>query len=333
MKPVVQLLVPDDLALRQAFLQILELKCQFYPHAYFQELERRLGIRCGIVDHLFSPDFKGNIWLALNSGKPMGYLSLEASPWDSKYMGKQVLKISNFEIFSQDESEIRLGARALLEACLAELKELGSTYCLTRVDASDPALMSALLECGFLQIETLLTFGARQQAMSVQLTSFQSPFKLQELAPSDLPWAASLSAVEVNPFDRFHADPALDGDKPEKFMRAWVNDGARGYCDANFKVMLNGVDAGFALWQKNETLAGKIKFWVPRLVLGAVASPMRGQGAYKTLCAEPAKIFFGQGAQAIEMSTQAENLGAVRAWKSLGLQLMQTQYSFRKISG
>lgn len=244
-------------------------------------------------------------WVAGDEPGDGGFTQWQPSPWDAAILGRAAYRITAFQAW-------RNGAAEALLQTVAQVVPSGA-YVFGRADARTPGLTEALHNSGFQIVEHMLSFGT-----AVQDWKSKAPhLVLEPLTQEDSAWAEDLAQRARNNEDRYHADPVA-APFADAFMRQWVRDGLGGFCEHAFKIRVQGQMAGFALWQGAKDVAPGL-LAPAKLLLGAVDPDWQGHGAYTSLTVGGGRAMAQAGAKHIEMTTQAGNVAAVKAWQNAGL--------------
>ena len=217
--------------------------------------------------------------------------------------------------------DVRDSARALscvLDACATA----GIAYVTCAVAAADLPAIRTLSACGFGLVET------RCYHYRALGAGAQERYPVRLATPDDVPSLAHAASSSVNPFDRFHADPAISSDEADRLMEEWVRASVlRGFADATIVPDVERPEAFCTVKYYREHWDG----WGMRLsqpVLSAV-SP-RHKGWYVHLISEVEEHFRGIGAEHALVVTQLTNNAVFRSWEKLGYRFGKGEHVFSK---
>jgi ribosomal protein S18 acetylase RimI-like enzyme len=277
------------------------------------------------LESMLDESSEGEIWVAMDEGRPKGLLRLKSLPWDSVILCHPAFKISHLETFNASFIESEAILAALLDVCLGHLKQFPSAHCHTRIPSSAVDIKKSLAMAGFSKKDNLNTYGARLSEIKMFVDKYKaSSLEIRPIRSDDVNWARQLSKNAVNPNDRFHADMLLSG-HADDFMEGWIDGCLSGYCDNNFMASVDGQSAGFALWQSGKEESDSLGVQIAQLALGAVSKNFSGLGIHKALVAHGCEHFAGHGADFVVMPTQAENFAAIRSMNVLGWVLLKQE--------
>lgn len=241
------------------------------------------------------------------------YFLAEKLPWDSEHFG---LKTCRLEAILLDPAANNLVEQTTLLTFALPfwsrfLKSEGIKYALANIDTRNNILVAELARAGYLPIETRVIFWRDLSGLD---SSKRYSVRLAE--SKDLESLEEASAQNVNPLDRFHADPLLPKEKVDELMRLWVrNSITGGFADGAIVPDMEPADAfcTFKLHKKQWALWG-VKAAQPIL---AAVSPNR-RGWYVKLMSEVGHYLREAGAEKAFMATQLGNSAVIRSWNSLG---------------
>lgn len=153
---------------------------------------------------------------------PLALLA-ERLAWDSDFFGLGVARLN--AVFPLEAPFVRLDAvwNKPLEKLLKQAQRRGVRYLFAMVDPRDTALLRSLGELGFALIETrYYHHGPLTEPPEGER------FPVREARPEDVPSLARTAAEQVNPYDRFHADPFMQGEDTGRLMRRWIEESIAG---------------------------------------------------------------------------------------------------------
>ena len=139
------------------------------------------------------------------------------TPWDAVVFGHPTGEI--LSVRYADPGRLA----ALLALFLAERRRAGLRLCVTRVPADDRDLRRALMESGFVQVETALRMVNARLSRPVGKPPFADDLKLDEPVPGDEPALVAIGRDAFN-YSRFHEDPFVDVALARRRYQRWVED-------------------------------------------------------------------------------------------------------------
>lgn len=139
------------------------------------------------------------------------------TPWDAAVFGHPTGEILSVRYTDPE----RLAA--LLALFLAERRRAGLRLCVARVPADDRDLRRALIESGFVQVETALRMVNARLGRPAGRPPFADDLKLEEPVPGDEPALVAIGHDAFN-YSRFHEDPFVDVALARRRYQRWVED-------------------------------------------------------------------------------------------------------------
>ena len=139
------------------------------------------------------------------------------TPWDAAVFGYPTGEILSV----QYTDPARLAA--LLALFLAEGRRAGLRLCVTRVPADDRELRRALMESGFVQVETALRMVHARLQRPVEKPPFADDLKLEQPVPGDEQALVAIGRDAFN-YGRLHEDPFVDVSLARRRYQRWVED-------------------------------------------------------------------------------------------------------------
>ncbi|PWK83090.1 hypothetical protein [Fulvimonas soli] len=295
------------------------------PHGFIRQVDRRYDLAVHL-DHLLRPlDARDDFRIGHGKGADERWVLLERLPWDSAFFGRGVARLhACVDPRGPTPPRADTGAAvAAIGAALALAAQHGIDYVFGTVDARDLPGIRSLCASGFELIETRCHYH-------LALADWQGDRHPARLAtPADMPSLARAARDTVNPFDRFHADPAIPPEDADRLMETWVRASiAGGFADATLVPDVASPEAFCTVRYHREHWQG----WGLRLaqpVLSVVAP--RHRGWYVRLIAEVNHHLRGIGAEHAFLVTQATNNAVIRSWEKLGYQYGKAEHVFRRL--
>jgi hypothetical protein len=139
------------------------------------------------------------------------------TPWDAAVFGHPTGEI--LSIRHSDPGRLA----ELMALWGAERRRAGLRLCVTRVPADDRDLRRALIESGFVQVETVLRMVHARLGRPVGKPPFADDLKLEEPVPGDKQALVAIGRDAFN-YSRFHEDPFVDVALARQRYQRWVED-------------------------------------------------------------------------------------------------------------
>lgn len=253
------------------------------------------------------------------------WVLLEKLPWDSEFFGRGMARL-NAVVRPGTVADLREDsqlASEALDAVLAEAKRRNVDYVLSPAAPSNLHFLRVLAKSGFELIET------RCHYHRALLEPPQQRYATRLATPDDVPSLARAARTMVNPFDRFHADPAIAPTDADRMMERWVEASiVNGFADATIVPAVDQPEAFCTAKYHRQHWAGwNIKLSQP--VLSAV-SP-RHRGWYIRILMELDEHLRSIGAEHSFLITQITNNAVVRSWEKIGYQFGKGEHVFRRL--
>lgn len=156
-------------------------------------------------------------------GSPSMAVLAERLPWDSEFFGVGIARFHGIFPIARETETASIDKRPALESLIEQARRRGIAYLFGGVDPRDLPLLRALGESAFVLIETR-TFhhGPIEPADLIER------WPVRRATPEDIESLATVAARQVNPFDRFHADPFFRAEDVARLMRRWVEESIAG---------------------------------------------------------------------------------------------------------
>ncbi len=296
------------------------------PHAFIRGLNAKYDHEIMLDQWLRTLDESDDLRLSFtHDDGTEHWVLMERLPWDSEFFGRGMARL-NAVIRPGTHTPLRSDMSHDIEAVHTALKHArtrGIDYVFCPVSPSDLPTIRTLSTCGFDLIETRCYYhrplvAAPQQRYSTRLAG-----------SADIPSLARAAKIMVNPFDRFHADPAISEEGADRLMERWVEASiVGGFADAT---IVPDVDAPEAFC----TAKYHRKYWegwglkLAQPVLSAVAP--RHKGWYVKIISELDEHLRSIGAEHSFLVTQITNNAVLRSWEKLGYGFGKGEHIFRKL--
>lgn len=253
------------------------------------------------------------------------WVLMERLAWDSEFFGRGMARL-NAVLQPGTPSPLRADVSSgveVIRATLEQARARGVDYVFCPVNPNDLPTIRALSACGFDLIETRCHYHRPLDAPPAQR------YSTRLATADDVPSLAHAARVMVNPFDRFHADPAVSEDYADRLMERWVEASILGgFADATIVPDVDAPEAFCTAKYHREHWAG----WGYRLsqpVLSAVAP--RHKGWYVKIISELDEHLRSIGAEHSFLITQITNNAVIRSWEKLGYVFGKGEHIFRKL--
>lgn len=294
------------------------------PHAFIRALNTKYDLSTHL-DHLLRPlAEEDDLRIANGSGARERWVLAERLPWDSGFFGRGVARLHTVaaptgpvDLRADTAPEV-----AALGAALDVAQSRGISYVFAAVEATALPMIRTLQATGFELIETRASYHMR-------LAATEKRGETRLATEADIPSLARAAQESVNPFDRFHADPAITPEDANRMMHEWVRASiAATFADATIVPDLEAPEAFCTVKHHQEHWEGwKLKLGQP--VLSAV-SP-RHRGWYVRIIAAVHEHLRSVGAEHSFLVTQITNNAVIRSWEKLGYQFGKGEHVFRRL--
>lgn len=296
------------------------------PHAYIRRIDRDYDLKV-MLDEWLRPlseadDLRYSCTCADGSKR---WVFMERLGWDSEFFGRGMARL-NAVLEPGAPTALRAdvtGSAAAVRTVLDEARDRGINYVFCPVNANDLPTLRVLSACEFELIETRCHYH-RPLALAPN-----ERYATRLATHDDIKSLARAAQVMINPFDRFHADPAISVEDADRLMARWVEASiAGGFADATVVPDVDKPEAFCTAKFHREHWAG----WGLRLsqpVLSAVAP--RHKGWYVKIISELDEHLRSIGAEHSFLVTQITNNAVIRCWEKLGYGFGKGEHVFRKL--
>lgn len=296
------------------------------PHAFIRGLDQSYDLKI-MLDMWLSPLIETDD-LRFRFTRSDGierWVLMERLTWDSEFFGRGMARL-NAVIDPGTPATLRSDVTASTQAvqsALAEARARGIDYVFCPVSPNDLPSIRVLSGCGFELIETRCHY---QRSLT---TSPTQRYAARIATPDDIPSLAHAARTMVNPYDRFHADPAVSEANANRLMEQWVEASITGgFADVTIVPDCDQPEAFCTAKYHREHWAGwGIKLSQP--ILSAVAP--RHKGWYVKIISELDEHLRSIGAEHSFLVTQITNKAVIRSWEKLGYGFGKGEHIFRKL--
>ena len=298
----------------------------FRRHQYPATEDAIEGFARHRLDQLLGAD--GSEALALTDGdKFRGLAVLQPLEWDSRVLG---IRAGRLELLVAGTYEERASAAtALFDAALSAAKGHGLRHVSIRVDASEDATVHVAERLGFINVDTLLTFGARVDQIAIPAQA--SGISLREAAADD---AGALGDLAADAFEhgRFHMDPVIAPETARRVYREWAMACVRGAAADYVAVAIDGDRCGgFVACRLAKDAAVHFGRPMSTIALIAAARDVRGRGVGPLLIGAARDWSRAHDVERLEVGTQVSNLKAARLYERCGFRLVASSVTLRMV--
>lgn len=253
------------------------------------------------------------------------WVLMERLAWDSEFFGRGMAKL-HAVVEPGTTAEVRGDVSVAVDALRAALENARAQsidYVFCAVSPGDLPTVRTLDACGFALIETRCHYHRPLDAPPTQR------YATRLAIPDDIPSLARAARMMVNPFDRFHADPAISEASADRLMERWVEASVvGGFADATIVPDVDAPEAFCtAKFHREHWQGWRCKLSQP--VLSAV-SP-RHKGWYVKIISELDEYLRGIGAEHSFLVTQITNNAVIHSWEKLGYRFGKGEHIFRKL--
>lgn len=249
-----------------------------------------------------------------------GFAVIGELPWESRILGKRMAVLKH--LFFDDTPEL---ANELVARALQWAHQHGVEFLLCKVYTDRHALIHALAAQGFLLVETVLlhAWDARGELP-------HDDVRIRRAMESDRDAAVRVSrAAFEGHFGRFHSDPRISHDNAVRIYEEWIRCSFDGYADAIFVAEQDGRVAGYSIWKGASPSERAAGLRCAHYSIGAVDPAFHRQRLFRALTLAGMRLYRGE-VDVIDGPTHVRNTGVQRAYRSLGWELRDSQYTFHR---
>jgi dTDP-4-amino-4,6-dideoxy-D-galactose acyltransferase len=262
--------------------------------------------------------------LRITHGDPSMELALcaERLPWDSAFFGYNVARLHGIFPLSAGGYSAAADYTPAVRALCRFAQDRGIRYLFSVVDARDLPTIRALTTAGFALLETRCLFYR-----SIRDYRYPRRFQCRPATAEDLDSLFALARNEVNPYDRFRADPFIAPEDAGRLMETWIR----------ASVLDGFADATFVPDRKNPAAVCTLKYhrdkwpaWGTAIAQGifALGSPRAG-GWVMRIFSEANYHLQELGVDYVFYTTQIANRPAVRVSQQLNYKLGRCEHVLR----
>lgn len=296
------------------------------PHAFIRGLDLDYDRKVMLDQWLRPLDESDDLRFCFKHGDGTEHwVLMERLAWDSEFFGRGMARL-NAVLQPDMPTLLRADMGSGIEAVQVVLKQArtrGVDYVFCPVSPSDLPTIRVLSTCGFELIETRCHYHRPLVAPPPQR------YSTRLATPADIPSLARAARIMVNPFDRFHADPAVPEEDADRLMERWVEASITGgFADATIVPDVEAPEAFSTARYHREHWQG----WGCKLsqtMLSAVAP--RHKGWHLKIISELDEHLRGIGAEHSLLVTQITNSAVIHNLEKLGFKFGKGEHIFRKL--
>jgi dTDP-4-amino-4,6-dideoxy-D-galactose acyltransferase len=232
--------------------------------------------------------------------------------WDSQFFGFPIysLRFPDWD----DDLDDPIGALArTIETVRAMVRERDPrSYLFAEIPSEDLVTLQALGWARARLIETRVVY------FRDDIARYESRrrYPVRHAVEADIPNLRDVSANAINPFDRFHADPAFSPDIAARFLATFAENSVRGFADI-VMVPDDPAPAGAFITAKLLPRLGSSSGVTAGKIILAASSKERTGWSYK-ITSELGHWFKDRGVGVVFFTTQTTNLRLTRFVDALG---------------
>jgi hypothetical protein len=238
--------------------------------------------------------------------------------WDTDFFKKQIWKI---QVASWNNT--RQNALLHLQEVERKLKRRGGQYIFIFAPALSINIIDVLGRNGWSVIESRgLLYRELNNISDI------SRYPVVPAGESDVMPLSRVAVEVVNPYDRFHSDDYFDKNSVDAFMKKWVENSILHKFAADTVLRpASGPDAFLSIDHRKDLYQFGIKD--TQMVLSAVNRTAKGW--FFRLISETAHIAREMSSDYISLTTQMNNIGAIKTCQRLNMKIAETQLVLRKV--
>lgn len=232
--------------------------------------------------------------------------------WDSAFFGMPIYSLRFPDWKAGLADPIQALTRTICEAVSIVRARDPRSYIFAEIPSEDIITLQALGWARARLIETRVVY------FRDDIATYESRrrYPVRVANEADIPNLRLVSADAINPYDRFHADPAFSADSATRFLATFAENSVRGFADV---VMVPGDDAPAGAFITAKLLPGlgaRAGVTAGKIVLAA-SSKQRTGWSYK-ITSELSHWFRERGVGVVFFTTQTTNLRLTRYVDALG---------------
>jgi len=245
-------------------------------------------------------------------------------PWDSAFFGYKIARLDGIYPLDSDVDELHIDYAPALERLCDIARERGVQYILTNTYPEELAYLRGLAAKQFTLISSMGFYY-----MPLATFSYPERFAVRIATADDVPYIAAAARDEINPFDRFHADPFITRPQADRMMTSWVeNSVLQGFADYTF-VPDDPEPEAFVTTKDHQWMLGEQSVTMNQLVLSAVKR--RFKGWMLKLFVEAAYHAQNRGVDYLFVSTQLTTRAAIKHYERLQFRFGRVEHVFRRV--
>lgn len=305
----------------------------FKPYRYIAK-----GIEKNIVQFWISRIAKameGNktkSFIAELCNEPVGFISINDLPWDSKTFNIPMASITEFVVDPNNGARYEIG-QALMDKSIRWAKQSGYRFLLCKTYSDDVTSIYILENSGFFLVDTLLDYAIdfrKTPFDAIPLQNFSEEVIIRFARPEDEQELVMLAKDSFrNHFGRYHSDPNISRVQAVNVYTEWMRSSLHGYADYFVLAEIGGRIAGLSIWKKTTDEEKGIPIRIGHYNIGAIHPDFFGRKLFTLLTCEGMKIFQGQ-TDIIEGPTHINNYPVQRGYTRLNWQIYDARHSFHK---
>jgi dTDP-4-amino-4,6-dideoxy-D-galactose acyltransferase len=269
-------------------------------------------------DVLAAVERPGTEVVEITAGGENHWFVIERLAWDTEFFGIPIHRI-HAVAFTHHSHVALADAAATFRDRFRH--DAGDGYCFVEIPSEDTQLLQALTAVGFRLIETRLIF-----VWSDPGSQSHPRVGVRQATSDDVANLRAVAAEMRNPFDRFHADPALPPGSGDRFLARYIEESIKGFADFVLVPDVPGVPAdSFNTSDIERDMWPIVGDNVSRMVLAAVRSSTN-RGWYIHLISESLHRLRAEGATRVLATTQSTNGAVLHTWAKLGGEIGATRH-------
>ena len=238
--------------------------------------------------------------------------------WDSAFFKKKIFRITHLLLSdSRGRGDV---AKSLIRSVLSICKRQGASYIFTSVEASQFVSHRALINNGFIVVDSRVTLRIARRRIALELRKPSKEFIVRRVQISDKKDIETISADSFV-YSRFYSDPFFKKDDADKLHRVWIRNIGEDLKKNVFVAQVQSKAKGFITCHRDGS-RGIIE-------LVAVNSEMRGKGIGKALLSKVLEWAYAEGID-VEVTTQIYNYPALNLYVESGFRIIRSEIGYSK---
>lgn len=264
--------------------------------------------------------------------EPVGFISLNDLPWDSKIFNIPMASITEFVVDHNNSARYEIG-QALIDKAIDWAKQSGYKFLLYKTYSDDLTSIHIMENSGFFLVDTLLDYAIDFRITPLDIIPSQNAsddVTIRFARPDDEQELVMLAENSFrNHFGRYHSDPHFSGEQAISVYTEWMRSSLCGYADYFILAEIGGRIAGLSIWKKTTDEEKKIPIRISHYSIGAIHPDFFGKKLFTILTYEGMKKFQGF-TDIIEGPTHINNYPVQRGYTRLNWQIYDARHSFHK---